>query len=124
MLRPGNRSQALPSPCEKSELREHRQRGPAVSGEPARVLRPRRVRPLHVSLPTQDNKLFLTDLRRKRLRRAARHPALRSPLVAPEGHARSETAGDSRAGPIWSMPSSSNRTDPTQPEIYVDVLPR
>jgi hypothetical protein len=25
---------------------------------------------------------------------------------------------------VWSMPSSSNRTDPTQPEIYVDVLPR
>ena len=43
--------------------------------------------------------MFLTDLRRKRLRRAARHPALTSPHVAPEGHARTATAGDSRAGP-------------------------
>jgi hypothetical protein len=100
VLRPGNRSQALPSPCEKSELREHRQREPVVSGEPAQVLPPRRVRSLHASLPTQDNNVFLTDLRRKCLRRAARHPALTSPHVEPEGHARTETAGDSRAGPM------------------------
>jgi len=30
VVRSGNRCQALPSPCEKSELCEHRQRGPAV----------------------------------------------------------------------------------------------
>jgi hypothetical protein len=34
VLRLGNRSQALPSPCEKSGSREHRPRGPVVSGEP------------------------------------------------------------------------------------------
>ena len=99
VLRPGNRSQALPSPCEKSGLREHRQLGPAMSGEPLLVPRPPRVRSLYASSPTWHNKTLLPDLRRKRLRRAASLLRQRSAHVEPEGHFRTQAAGDSRAGP-------------------------
>lgn len=72
-----------------------------MSGEPVPVSPPPRLRSLHGSLPTQDNNVFLTDLRRKRLRRAARHPALTSPHVVSEGQFPSQTAGESRAGPSF-----------------------
>jgi hypothetical protein len=29
-----------------------------------------------------------------------------------------------RGKPVWAVPSSGNRTDPTQPEIYIDVRPQ
>ena len=41
----------------------------------------------------------LNDLRIKRLRRAARHPAPTSSQVASQGHSHTETDGDSRGGP-------------------------
>jgi len=63
------------------------------------VHRPPRVRSLHASLPTQDNKTIPNDLRRKQLRRIVCHAAPTSPQVASNGHTRPETAGDSRAGP-------------------------
>lgn len=72
----------------------------AISAEPQRVqvAGPRKalvrllVRPFRL-----DN--WTPPPRKKRLSRAARHPALTSPRVAPEDHARTKTAGDSRAGP-------------------------
>ena len=66
---------------------------------PAQVRRPPRVRMLHASLPTQDNKTLQHNLRRKRLRRVASHSAPTSPQVRPDGHSCAETEGNSRAGP-------------------------
>ena len=66
---------------------------------PAQVRRPPRVRMLHASLPTQDNKTLQHNLRRKCLRRVASHSAPTSPQVRPDGHSCAETEGDSRAGP-------------------------
>lgn len=55
--------------------------------------------------------MFLTDLRRKRLRRAARHSAPTSTQDSPEGHSRTRTAGDSHAGP---NPTRLNAEDAIQ----------